>query len=91
MQGGASLLLLLGVALRVLLVVHVRWVNGLGCVSITVLQAVVGAGCSSPAHHAMVWCAVACRAVQDDIERLLEYVAIGPRFSNVVLQVSNLF
>lgn len=25
---------------------------------------------------------------QDDIERLLEYVAIGPRFSNVVLQVS---
>lgn len=26
---------------------------------------------------------------QDDIERLLEYVAIGPRFSNVVLQVSN--
>lgn len=30
----------------------------------------------------------ACR-VQDDIERLLEYVAIGPRFSNVVLQVSH--
>lgn len=26
--------------------------------------------------------------MQDDIERLLEYVAIGPRFSNVVLQVS---
>lgn len=24
--------------------------------------------------------------LQDDIERLLEYVAIGPRFSNVVLQ-----
>ena len=24
--------------------------------------------------------------VLDDIERLLEYVAIGPRFSNVVLQ-----
>lgn len=24
---------------------------------------------------------------QDDIERLLEYVAIGPRFSNIVLQV----
>lgn len=26
-------------------------------------------------------------SLQDDIERLLEYVAIGPRFSNVVLQV----
>jgi hypothetical protein len=26
-------------------------------------------------------------AVQDDIERLLEYVAIGPRFSNAILQV----
>lgn len=26
--------------------------------------------------------------MQDDIERLLEYVAIGPRFSNTVLQVS---
>jgi hypothetical protein len=25
--------------------------------------------------------------MQDDIERLLEYVAIGPRFSNAVLQV----
>lgn len=28
-----------------------------------------------------------CDVLQDDIERLLEYVAIGPRFSNVVLQV----
>jgi hypothetical protein len=28
--------------------------------------------------------------LQDDIERLLEYVAIGPRFSNVVLQVHGL-
>jgi hypothetical protein len=27
-----------------------------------------------------------CAVLQDDIERLLEYVAIGPRFSNVVLQ-----
>jgi hypothetical protein len=26
-------------------------------------------------------------ALQDDIERLLEYVAIGPRFSNAILQV----
>lgn len=26
--------------------------------------------------------------VLDDIERLLEYVAIGPRFSNAILQVS---
>jgi vesicle-fusing ATPase len=25
--------------------------------------------------------------VLDDIERLLEYVAIGPRFSNAILQV----
>lgn len=25
--------------------------------------------------------------ILDDIERLLEYVAIGPRFSNIVLQV----
>lgn len=25
--------------------------------------------------------------ILDDIERLLEYVAIGPRFSNAVLQV----
>jgi hypothetical protein len=28
--------------------------------------------------------------ILDDIERLLEYVAIGPRFSNAVLQVSGL-
>jgi vesicle-fusing ATPase len=27
--------------------------------------------------------------ILDDIERLLEYVAIGPRFSNAVLQVGN--
>jgi hypothetical protein len=25
--------------------------------------------------------------VLDDLERLLEYVAIGPRFSNIILQV----
>ena len=25
--------------------------------------------------------------IMDDLERLLEYVAIGPRFSNAVLQV----
>lgn len=29
-----------------------------------------------------------CPLLQDDIERLLEYVAIGPRFSNLVLQAS---
>ena len=27
--------------------------------------------------------------VLDDLERLLEYVRIGPRFSNLVLQVSD--
>lgn len=38
----------------------------------------------------MPCCGVLIRCgVQDDIERLLEYVAIGPRFSNVVLQVSH--
>lgn len=35
------------------------------------------------------WCVQSSMSmiVLDDIERLLEYVAIGPRFSNAILQV----